>query len=406
MSELLNKVQPEFLQLTRKVRDRRLVYLDSAATTLKPRAVIDAVTESLAWGAANVHRGAHLLSDEATEKFEAVRAHVARFIGAKQSSEIVFTKGTTEGLNLLASSLGEILIEPGDEILVSQMEHHSNIVPWQMMAKQKGAKVLFVRVTDQGEIDHEHFKSLLSPRTKIVSLVHLSNSLGTVNPLAELFKQARQVGAICVVDAAQSISFMPIDVATLGCHFLVFSGHKIFAPTGVGVLYGELELLNKMPPYQGGGSMIERVSESGTTFLDAPHRFEAGTPPIAEVMGLGASLRFVESIGLEAIASHERTLQVYAAECLRKLGDIEIYGQSADQGPILSFLINGSHPSDVGALLDQQGVAVRAGHHCCQPLMARFGVVGTVRASFSIYSSDEDVDQFVEALRKAKGMLQ
>ncbi|MBX3020700.1 MAG: SufS family cysteine desulfurase [Bdellovibrionales bacterium] len=397
-------VRDQFPQLQRRVRDRRLVYLDSAATTLKPMSVIEAVRRHMSEGAANVHRGAHFLSDEATEQFEHVRELARRFFNAESKNEIVITRGTTDGLNLLAHTLGSRLKE-GDEILLSQMEHHSNIVPWQLAALRHRAVVRFVPVLDNGALDLKAFKSMLSAKTKIVSLVHLSNALGTLNPLAELFTAAKSVGAITVADAAQSASVTPLDVRALGADFVALSAHKMFGPTGVGLLYGKMSELEKLPPYQGGGSMISEVREDGVDFLAPPHRFEAGTPPIAEVMGLGAAMEFILEIGYEKLKSHERAIMAAAEKGLNALGGIRRIGQAPEHSHVLSFLIDGHHPSDVGAILDEQGVAVRAGHHCCQPLMRRFGIPGTVRASFSVYTSEEDVRDFVAAVKKAKDLL-
>jgi cysteine desulfurase/selenocysteine lyase len=397
-------VRDQFPQLARAVRGNKLVYLDSAATTLKPRSVIEAMNAHMSGEAANVHRGAHVLSDEATEKFENVREKAGAFVGAASKSEIVFTSGTTGGLNLLARTLGRQL-QPGDEILLSQMEHHSNIVPWQMIAQEKGAVVKFAPILDDGSLDRAAFKKLLSNKTKIVSLVHLSNALGTLNPLKELFAEARAVGAICVADAAQSVSYTKIDVRDLGADFLAMSAHKLFGPTGLGFLYGRLELLEKLPPYQGGGSMISEVTEQGVTFLAPPHRFEAGTPAIAEVIGFGAALDFVTSLGFENVQKHEKEIMAMAEDLTKDISELRRVGKAPQRGHVFSFLLEGSHPSDVGAILDEQGVAVRAGHHCCQPLMKRLNIPGTVRASFSVYTSEEDVERFAKAVRKAKEML-
>ncbi len=398
-------VREQFPQLKRDIRGSRLVYLDSAATTLKPLSVIEAVRAHLANETANVHRGAHLLSDEATERFEDVREKARAFFGAASKSEIIFTSGTTGGVNLLAQTLGRSLLHEGDEVLVSQMEHHSNIVPWQMIALEKGARVRFAPVLDDGSLDVQAFKKMLSSKVKIVSLVHLSNALGTVNPLKELFAAAHAVGAYCVADVAQSVSFTRVDVKDLGCDFLVMSAHKLFGPTGVGLLYGRLDLLEKLPPYQGGGSMISEVREDGVDFLASPHRFEAGTPAIAEVMGLGAALDFVSMLGFDKIRAHEREIMALVESETRGIEGLRRIGCAPERGHVFSFLLEGHHPSDVGAILDEQGVAVRAGHHCCQPLMKRFGIPGTVRASFSVYTSEADVEQFVRAVRKAKDML-
>jgi len=398
-------VRAQFPQLNRTVRSNRLVYLDSAATTLKPFAVIEAVRESMTSGTANVHRGAHFISDEATGKFEIVRETARRFLNAAQVSEVIFTSGTTDGINLVAQTLGRTVLQAGDEVLLSQMEHHSNIVPWQMIAKEKNATVHFIPVKDDGSLDLAAAQAMLSPRVKIVSLVHLSNALGTINPVADIFKAARAAGAYTVLDAAQSASVMALDVQSLGCDFLALSGHKLFGPTGVGLLYGRQELLERLPPYKGGGSMISEVREDGVDFLPPPNRFEAGTPPIAEVMGLGAALDFVQSLGFNEIRKHERAIMKQAEQGLREISGVRRIGTAPEHSHVVSFLLEGAHPSDVGAILDEQGVAVRAGHHCCQPLMRRFGIPGTVRASFSVYTSEDDVDQFLSAVRKAKEML-
>lgn len=391
-----------FPQLKRQVHGNRLVYLDSAATALKPRSVSETVRQYLEFETANVHRGAYWLSDQATEKFENVRELVKSFVGADSRTEIVFTRGTTEGINLLARTLP---IGEGDEIIVSQMEHHSNIVPWQMVAAEKRAKVRFAPVSADGSLDFAGYKAMLNPRVKVVSLVHLSNALGTINPLKDFFREARAVGAITVVDAAQSVSVLSLNVREMDADFLVFSGHKVFGPTGVGVLYGRQELLEKLPPYQGGGSMIHEVTEAGSDFLPPPHRFEAGTPAIAEVLGLGKALEFVRGLGYENIAKHERDITRAAEDGLASIEGLERYGMATNHSHVLSFLLEGAHSSDVGSILDEQGIAVRAGHHCCQPLMRRFGISGTVRASFSVYTSIEDVENLVDGVRKAQELL-
>ena len=394
-----------FPQLQRQVRGRRLVYLDSAATSLKPLPVIEAVNKHMREQTANVHRGAHFIADEGTQMFEDVRDKVKTFVGADSKSEIIFTRGTTDGLNLLARSLGTLALHEGDEILLSQMEHHSNIVPWQMIAQEKRAKVRFIPVLDDGTLDFTAFQKMLSRKVKVLSLVHLSNALGTVNPLSKFFIEAHKHGAFCVADAAQSIAAGRINVRELNCDFLVFSGHKVFGPTGVGVLYGKGEWLEKMPPYQGGGSMISEVREDGVDFLPPPQRFEAGTPPIAEVIGLGAAVDFVNSIGFDFIGRHEQKLTTVAQEKLSRVPGLRRIGHAADQKHVISFLLGSAHPSDVGAILDEQGIAIRAGHHCCQPLMKRFGIPGTVRASFSVYSTESDIEQLVQGLTKAGELL-
>ncbi len=394
-----------FPQLQREVRGKRLVYLDSAATALKPLPVIEAVTKHMREQSANVHRGAHFIADEGTQMFEDVREKVKTFVGADSKNEIIFTRGTTDGLNLLARSLGSMALHEGDEIILSQMEHHSNIVPWQLIAKEKRAKIRFVPVLDDGTLDFDAYLKMLSRQVKIVSLVHLSNALGTVNPLSKFFVEAHKHGAFCVADAAQSVAAGRMNVRQLNADFLVFSGHKVFGPTGVGVLYGKSEWLEKMPPYQGGGSMISEVREDGVEFLPPPHRFEAGTPSITEVIGLGAAVDFMNKIGFEFISRHEQKLAAIAKEELSHIAGLRRIGQAADQKHVISFLLEGAHPSDVGAILDEQGIAIRAGHHCCQPLMKRFGIPGTVRASFSVYSTEADIAQLVHGLKKAKEML-
>ena len=399
------EVRGQFPQLQETVDGQRLVYLDSAATALKPLPVIETSTRVLARETANVHRGAHRVSDTATGHYEAVREQVRQFIGAKKVEEIVFTHGTTEGLNLLAHSLGKARLQEGDEILLSQMEHHSNIVPWQLAAEATGAKVRFVPVHDNGTLDFETYQTMLSKNVKVVSLVHLSNALGTINPVAKFFKLAREVGAICVLDAAQSAVGLPLNVQDLHCDFLVFSGHKLFAPTGVGVLYGQWDQLNSLPPYQGGGSMISVVTEEGSEYLPPPHRFEAGTPAIAQVIAMGAALSFINNIGFQRIQEHETEIYRLAESRLKQIPGVRILGSGAPRAHALSFLLEGTHPSDVGSILDQQGIAVRAGHHCCQPLMRRFGVPGTVRASFSVYTQAQDIEALANGLLKAKELL-
>lgn len=396
------EVRELFPQLKRARNGRRLVYLDSAATTLKPVSVIEAVRTHMSQGAANVHRGAHWLSDEATDQFERVRDLAARFVGAASKNEIVFTKGCTDGLNLLAHVLP---LKAGDEILLSQMEHHSNIVPWQLAAKRAGATVKFAPVLDDGSLDRAAFLEMLSEKTRIVSLVHLSNALGTLNPLPELFAAARAKGAFTIADAAQSASAYALNVQQLGCDFLTLSGHKVFGPTGIGILYGRFDLLETLPPYQGGGSMIAEVTEQDVSFLPPPHRFEAGTPAIAEVLGLGAALQFVLDLGYDNLRAHERAIMEQIDAGLNAIAGIRRIGYAPERSHVASFLLGNAHPSDVGAILDEQGIAVRAGHHCCQPLMRRFGIPGTTRASFSVYTSAEDVRDFLLGVQKAKDLL-
>lgn len=398
-------IREQFPQLKRSMRGGRLVYLDNAATTLKPLSVVEAVRSHLANEAANVHRGAHVLSDEATERFEATREKARALLGAVSTSEIVFTRGTTESLNLIASTYGDLNVGEGDEIVLSQLEHHSNIVPWHMLAVRRGARLRFVPVREDGSLDFEAFRALLSPRVKIVSLAHISNALGTVTAVDKFFAEAHRVGAVTVLDAAQSGATRKLDVGDLGCDFLALSAHKMFGPTGVGLLYGRAQLLESMPPYQGGGSMISEVTEERVTYLPPPHRFEAGTPPIAEVIGFGAAIDFVRSLGFEKIQAHEQALLGETERALDSVPGLRRLSRAAERSHVFSFLLGNNHPSDVGAILDEQAVAVRAGHHCCQPLMRRFGIPGTVRASFSVYNSEEDVRALVRAVNKAKDLL-
>lgn len=399
------KLRELFPQLGRSVRKRKLTYLDSAATTLKPQPVIDAMNWYYSHEVANIHRAAHFLGALGTTHFESVRDKIKDFLNAENREEVVFTKGTTEGLNLVAHSVSSKLLKRGDVILLSEMEHHSNIVPWQLVAEKQGLVIKVVRVTDQGEIDREDFHKKLDASVKVVSFTHLSNALGTVNPIKELFLEAQKNGALTVLDAAQSASLGLVDVRNLHCDFAVFSGHKLFGPTGVGVLWGRKDLLNELPPYQGGGSMIDRVTFEKTTFLQTPHRFEAGTPPIAEVIGLGAAIDFAKDLNHAGILEHERALCAQLIEGLQAVGGIRLIGNSSTRANIVSFVMDGTHPSDVGQIMDELGVAVRTGHHCCQPLMERMGVTGTVRVSLAAYSNSEDVEAALAAIKKARGML-
>ncbi|MCB0362212.1 MAG: cysteine desulfurase [Bdellovibrionales bacterium] len=396
----LEFVRQEFPALDQSVNGHKLIYLDSAASSLKPRRVVDRLCRFYLKESANVHRGAHFLSDQATTAFEETRQNVAQFLNANSSNEIVFTKGSTEGLNLLAECLSSSL-HAGDEILLTKMEHHSNIVPWQMMAEKKQLQLKFVDLNPDGTLNLDSFKKLLSEKTKIFSFVHCSNSMGTINPTGELIAMAKKWGALCILDAAQSVSFMPINVQELGCDFLVFSGHKVFGPTGIGVLWGRENLLNEFPPYQGGGSMIEKVTMKGSTYLRAPHRFEAGTPHIGGVLGLNEALKFVSELGFDNIQKHETHLAEMTREELKGLPGIRFIGESKDRANIVSFVFESAHPSDIGQILNQEGIAVRTGHHCNQLLMEYFGISGSIRASFSVYNSPSEVDQLARATRKA-----
>ncbi|MBA2458757.1 MAG: cysteine desulfurase [Gemmatimonadales bacterium] len=392
----------DFPILSTTVRGKPLVYLDNAATSQKPRQVIDAISEFYASGNANIHRGVHYLSEQATVAFEEVREKVARFLGAESAGEIVFTRGTTEAINLVAASWGRSNLRAGDEVLVTGMEHHSNLVPWQLLCEATGAVLRAVPITDAGELDLEALHRHLTPRTRMFAFVHLSNVLGTINPVARLVSQARSVGALTLVDGAQAAPHLPLNVQALGCDFFAFSGHKMFGPTGVGVLYGRRELLEGMPPWQGGGSMIASVGLERSTYALPPARFEAGTPPIAEVIGLGAALDYVEAVGLERIGAWESELLARATEKVAELTGIRIIGTAREKASVLSFAVEGIHPHDVGAVLDDDGVAVRAGHHCAQPLMERFGVPATVRASFAFYNTLDDVDALVTGLVRVR----
>ena len=392
----------DFPILATSVRGKPLVYLDNAATTQKPRQVIDALSGYYTSTHANLHRGVHYLSERATAAFEDVRAKVARFVGASSPSEIVFTSGTTAAINLVAQSWGRTTLRPGDEVLVTGMEHHSNLVPWQLLCEQTGATLRAVPVTEAGELDLGEVDRLLGERTRLLAVVHVSNVLGTINPIADLAARARDAGAVTLVDGAQSAPHLPIDVGALGCDFFAFSGHKVYGPTGVGVLYGRSELLEAMPPWQGGGSMIASVALTRSTYAPPPARFEAGTPPIAEVIGLGAALDYVEQIGLDAIGAWEQDLLEHATALVGRVPGVAVVGRPRHRASVLSFTVAGVHPHDVSAVLDDEGVAIRAGHHCAQPLMERLGMPATARASFAFYNSMDDVDALARGLARVR----
>jgi cysteine desulfurase/selenocysteine lyase len=390
---------PILSQITRS--GHPLVYLDNAATTQKPRQVIDAVARFYRGGNANIHRGLYQLSEEATAAFDAVRARVARFLGAASPAEIVFTRGTTEAINLVAQSWARSVLRPGDEVLVTGMEHHSNLVPWQLVCQQTGARLRAVPITGRGELDLEAFGRLLGGRTRLLAVGHVSNALGTVNPVRELAEQAHAVGALVLVDGAQSAPHLPIDVAALGCDFFACSGHKLYGPTGVGVLYGRAAVLAEMPPWQGGGDMIDQVTLEGSTWAAPPARFEAGTPPIAQVIGLGSALDYIDSLGLDQIGAWEAELLRLATARIGELPGVRLVGTAPEKAAVLSFLLDGVHPHDVGTVLDHEGVAVRAGHHCAQPVMARLGIPATVRASFAFYNTPEDIEVLARGVTRA-----
>ena len=388
--------------LNTKVYGHRLVYLDNAATTQKPQQVIDTLTDYYLTLNSNIHRGAHYLAATATERYEQVRAQVAQFIHAAESREIVFTRGTTESINLVAASFCKQYLRPGDEIIVSGMEHHSNIVPWQLA----GAKLRVIPFSDEGVLDMEAYKTLFSEKTRLVACTHVSNTLGTVNPVEEITAIAHSHGVPVLIDGAQAVAHMPVDVQSIGCDFYCFSGHKMYAPMGVGVMYGRAELLDTLPPYQGGGEMIKDVTFERTTYNDIPFRFEAGTPSVGDVLGLGSAINFMQSIGLENIACHEEELLHYALQRLAKVPGIRFIGTAPHKAGVVSFLLGDAHPYDVGTLLDKLGIAVRTGHHCTQPVMDRYGIPGTVRASFAYYTTPADIDALADALLRIAPMLQ
>ncbi|MDE0227156.1 MAG: cysteine desulfurase [Gammaproteobacteria bacterium] len=381
------------------------VYLDNAATTQKPAAVLDAVRRYYETTNANVHRAAHALSDAATEAFESARTDVARWINARSTAEVVWTRGTTEGINLVAQSHAGSALGPGDRVLITELEHHSNIVPWQIACARTGATLAAAKVTPEGGIDLDDFDAKLDHDTKIVAFGHVSNALGTVNPVRDLVARARAVDAVTVVDGAQAMAHFRVDVQELGCDFYAFSGHKMYGPTGIGVLYGREELLEAMPPWQAGGEMIEEVTIEATTYARLPFKFEAGTPNIAGAIGLGAAIGYLEGIDASALASHEDRLLRTATSRLSQIEGVRILGTAPDKGPVVSFLMDGGHPHDIGTLLDQQGIAVRTGHHCAMPLMQRLGVPGTVRASFGLYNSLTDVERLVAGVHKTRSFL-
>lgn len=405
MTDIVFNIRDQFPILHQKVHGNPLIYFDNAATSQKPLKVINAISEYYLQENSNIHRGAHYLSNQATEKYEKSREAVRRFINAESTEEIVLTKGTTESINLVASCLSQYLFQPGDEILISGLEHHANIVPWQIAAEQKGALIKVIPILDSGELDLVAFKNLLSPKTKLLALSHISNALGTINPVEEMIALAKEKGALVLIDGAQSAPHMLVDVQALDCDFFCFSAHKIYGPTGIGVLYGKKAQLEKMPPYQSGGEMIKEVTFKGTTFNDLPYKFEAGTPNIAGGIGLLAAVEFLEEVGLEHIARREAELLTYATKKLKELGGIQFIGEAKEKAAVISFLVDGIHPSDLGSVLDKLGIAVRTGHHCAQPIMDRFEIPGTVRASFAVYNTENEIDMFIEGIEKVKKMF-
>ncbi len=400
----VDKIRAQFPILKEFMGKYPLVYLDNGATTQKPQVVIDAITNYYTTQNSNIHRGVHTLSQNATTAYERARETIKKHINALKSYECIFTKGTTDGINLVANSIGKS-IQKGDEIIISALEHHSNIVPWQFLVEEKGAVLRVIPMNQEGELDMEIYKQLLTSKTKIVSVTQVSNALGTINPIKEMIKMAHQVDALFLVDAAQSLQHFSVDVQDLNCDFMVFSGHKLFAPTGVGILYGKETVLNDLPPYQGGGDMIKTVTFEKTTYNELPHKFEAGTPNIVGGIGLGVAIQWLSELNLREVQQYENELLDYATSEILKIEGVKLYGTAKEKSGVLSFLIEGLHPYDVGTLLNQQGVAVRTGHHCTQPIMDFYKIPGTIRASFSLYNTTTDVDAFIKALNRAVNML-
>ena len=396
------KIRANFPILYQQVNGKPLVYLDNAATTQKPRAVIDAITRYYEADNANIHRGVHYLSQHATRRYENSRETVRRFLNAAEPSEIVFVRGATEGINLIAQTLGRTRVRAGDEVLITAMEHHSNIVPWQILCEEKGAMLRVAPINDAGELILDEFARLLGPRTKIVAVPHVSNALGTINPLRQMVELAHRHNAVVVVDGAQAVPHLAVDVRALDCDFYVFSGHKLYGPTGIGVLYGKSALLNAMPPYQGGGDMILSVTFEKTTYNKIPHKFEAGTPDVSGVIGLAAAINYVNELGLDRIEAHERDLLRQATESLSTIPGLRLIGTAKEKASVLSFVMDGIHPHDIGTILDQEGIAIRTGHHCAQPVMERFGIPATARASFAFYNTREEVNALVKGIDRVR----
>ena len=400
----VDAIREQFPILKRKVNGKPLIYFDNGATTQKPTVVIEAVQDFYANENANIHRGVHSLSQEATSKYEEARNIIQTYIGAKHNHEIIFTKGTTDSINLVAYSYGELL-NTGDEVIISAMEHHSNIVPWQILCERKNCKLKIIPITEKGELKLDIYETLLNKKTKLVAVTHISNALGTINDIKQIIDKAHVVGAKVLIDGAQSIQHIPVNMQELDCDFYAFSGHKLFGPTGVGILYGKAELLNKMPPYQGGGDMIKEVTLEKTTYNTLPHKFEAGTPHIAGGIGLGKAFQFIQSLDMQAVEKHEEELLTYATKKLKEIKGLKIYGQANQKTSVISFLVKGTHPYDVGTLLDKMGIAVRTGHHCTQPIMNFYEIPGTIRASFAFYNTKSEIDTFVKALNRILPML-
>jgi cysteine desulfurase/selenocysteine lyase len=398
----VEEVRRDFPILDLQVHGHPLVYLDNAATSQKPRAVIDAITRYYERGNANIHRGVHFLSEHATVEHEAARLSVQRFINAPHLSEIIFVRGATEGMNLVAQTYGREHVGAGDEIVVTAMEHHSNIVPWQILCEQQGAQLRVAPMNDRGELLIEELQKLLTPRTRMLALGHVSNALGTINPIKKIVEMAHQMGIPVLVDGAQAVPHLKVDVQELDCDFYVFSGHKMYGPTGIGVLYGKTELLNAMPPYQGGGDMISSVTFEKTIYNKLPFKFEAGTPDIAGAIGLGAAVEYLNRLGMENITAHGQELLAYATDAVAAIPGVQLIGTAREKAAVLSFVMDGVHPHDIGTILDQQGIAIRTGHHCAQPVMQRLGIPATARASFALYNTREEVDALVAGIQKVK----
>jgi cysteine desulfurase/selenocysteine lyase len=395
-------IRKDFPILAQQVHGKPLVYLDNAATSQKPKCVIEALTRFYQMDNANIHRGVHQLSERSTQSYEAARGKVQRFLNAANTREIVFVRGATEGINLVAQTYGRTHVGAGDEIVISAMEHHSNIVPWQMLCEEKDAVLRVITINDRGEVEFDQFEKLLNHRTRLVAVSHVSNALGTINPVREIVNTAHGWNVPVLIDGAQAVPHMKVDVRSLDCDFYVFSGHKVFGPTGIGVLYGKEQLLEEMPPWQGGGDMISSVTFEKTTYNDLPYKFEAGTPNIAGVIGLGAAIDYLDQIGMDAVAAHEHDLLEYGTRALESISGLRLIGTAREKAGVLSFVIDGVHPHDAGTILDREGVAVRAGHHCAQPVMDRFGVSATTRASLAFYNTKEDIDALVAGIQKVK----
>ena len=401
----IQNIRAQFPALHQEVNGKPLVYFDNGATSQKPQMVIDAITKYYSEENSNIHRGVHFLSQQATNKYEAAREATRRFINADSIEEIIITRGTTEAINLVASCLSKSLFKAGDEILISAIEHHSNIVPWQMACEQTGAVLKVIPVLDSGELDMDAFKNILSEKTKLLAVNHISNALGTINPIEDMIALAHAKGALVLIDGAQAVPHTKVDVQALNADFYCFSAHKMYGPTGIGILHGKKELLEKMPPYHGGGEMIKEVTFEGSTYNDLPYKFEGGTPNIAGGIGLEAAIRFMEEVGVENIAKQEADLLAYATQKLAEVGGIRIVGEAKNKAGLVSFLIDGIHPFDAGTILDKLGIAIRTGHHCAQPVMARFNIPGTMRASFAVYNTKEEIDIFIAGINRVKIMF-